>query len=180
MTIGSNSWQPKEYLHKIPSSFVNKQKKTVFNTHTEAFLVIMYKNNFDKWVHMMKYWESLGNYSAELPLQKVDDDGKLLPDVMYEAKYTSKKAGQKRFGSFSDEGILEFQKIVSKIKERRTKHKDHFFKAEKDFLLILQKKNKIGEDGTDGNAKNKKRKAGGGKQPAKRPKVVCIYESDEE
>jgi hypothetical protein len=100
------------------------------------------------------------NWAANLPDRKKTADGTLLPDPIYDAKYSSSTKGNMPFGSWNEDGLRFFNECVKEIQQSRDDDKKMAIIRgfEVAFLKYLQDKYEIG--GAHGKKKSKKRKAG--------------------
>jgi len=160
--VGCSEWPEntrKNCTMLTKGTSVDKTKQ-LFTPSTEAFMFIMFKNCHAKWTKVMEYYKKEGSYTKNMPerMTKKQKEEAGRKDEMHDALYSDANAGQKRFGSFSKEGVDEFKALTLEITNGRAE-KDvlaEMHKVEKAFLNSYQKKCK--DEGKKGDSSGKKRK----------------------
>lgn len=199
MLVGDKFWGKKQLYYETISGckVLNHEKMPkavqLFTVSTEAFLLILCDNNWQKWRAMCKYWASKNDWNADLPIllsatqlaeARKDDPNKQQDPIavaIHTAKYTDKNAGQTKEGStFSEAGLKQCRKFAKDIKRNRKSSKEAILKFDKELLeLVRKKKNITGrthEEQLLGN--NRKRKPG--KVAAKPKKQFKLWTIDDE
>lgn len=180
-TVGPDVWEKKQMTKTTLLAAKNPQmhgNKLMFPPSTEAFCYIMLANNADKWERNIKlYLEKNNTFRTHLPPKQVKPkNGPRPPDPHHDAKYTDKDGGQQQFGTFSKEGLKEFEAIRMQIFTKRKKDGKEMFAFEKKFLADhLKLPAKTGKV-----AAGKRKSAGDGPGNPKHAKIIVLEESDEE
>ena len=120
-----------------------KDAKHRISSGTEAFLVTLYKNFYNRWRYM---GECKGNNTV---LDRKHKD--------YQVEFVDSNKGQARWGGWNEKGRAYFQEIREKIDEARAQ--ENAQKLEQECLDRLRIKHEIVVDGKEQKKKGKKRKA---------------------
>ena len=152
--VGKDYWNPHQRWHNIIQEAVLPKERGLSKGHqkpcisdgTEAFLVTLYKNCYEKWVWMGEEKKAGNDHNRKDPKAKTP--------------FISTKSGQARWGGWNEEGRDYFVKVRNEITEQQHKNKKQVVEMEKACLFRLRKLHKlIGEDGKLIEKQPKKRKA---------------------
>lgn len=199
MLVGDKFWGKKTLFYSTISEYkvLDHAGKPVqlFTASTEAFLLILCDNNWDKWRAMCKWWASKNDWKAELPvlLSAAELAAKRIkeknPDLQQDpiavachtAKYTDKNAGQTKEGStFSEAGLKQFRRFAKDIKRNRKKRKEAIVKFDKQVLELVRTKKKITGKTHEEQLLGSNRKRKPGKVAAKPRKQFRLWAIDDE
>ena len=150
--------------------------KLLFPPSTEAFCYIMLDNNVDKWTANVEMYLK-NTWRTHLPAKKMKSKGEARePDPHHDAKYTDKDGGQQQFGTFSKEGMEQFEKMRKAITLNRRQFGHDYNTLEKEFLASHLKCPRKGKE-----SGKKRKSAGDGREnPRERVKIINLDESDDE
>ena len=121
----------------------------------EAFLVLLWENSYDKWVEQdRKYKVSVEENKKDpnKPIYEAKED-----KTDYKLPYTNPKAGNNKYGGYTKNGIILFDKMKAAIMNNRAKNEQFIKDVEVANLIRIQKKEEIIQP-TDTDRKTKKRK----------------------
>lgn len=143
------------------------------------------ENNHQKWTNTVDYFKEKGHtFSTKLPEKRTKEDKESSTDPadpLHDAKFTSSVGGQKRFGTYSVEGLKYFAGLQKTLKANAALHAKPIAEFETKFLEKLKVADEVGDDGKPTkNKKGKKRKTPGDGGGKKRTKVVISLDSDDE
>ena len=135
-------WGDKEKWYTTISRavFPPDPNKKLFDISTEAFLVLLWENCFDKWTAALKWLEE--NPGKKLPKRTKTNKN----DPMFQAKYTTQDGGQQRLGGWEAEGIERYNEIYDLIGNAKYNDylgpkqvvKPEWVKFEHDFLAKIR------------------------------------------
>ena len=106
---------------------------------TEAFIYILYDNMVEVYQSQINYFKQQGQWFANLPIRKDNKEHAVYAD----GKYTKRKQGTEKFGTFSAAGYKEWSRVRALIKQRRSNHPKEVERCDKAMMNSYRLKNNI-------------------------------------
>ena len=146
---GHSHWGPSKRHHELMSfgkeDPKDKKCQCYVTASDEAFLAMIWLNCYKKWA-----------YKHKCKVENREPDEK---DPEMQTPYTNSKVGQKKFGGWTDDGILKYLAVLNNINENRDKQKKYLQDVEQEALDRIRVVEKVDEK--EAKRKTKKRKAAG-------------------
>lgn len=147
--------------------------KPLIPAGTEAHLLFLYKNNYNRWQATLDYYKIKQQFGAHLPPKKPKVNGVKQPDPIHDALWTREDGGRATYGSVLAEGLNYYEDTRKLIKEARKKRGKKMVRMEKRWLEKYQEQlekekpeKKRGREAGDGDGEDVKR--------------IKVFESDDE
>ena len=131
----------------------------------EAFAVLAYANNRDKWLAIWKFKAANGK-KAKIPNS---------PE--YDTKYTNTKTGQKKYSGWTDDGLVLYDLILDKVKTDREADAANDYARYKIALDLVRAHNGIEVNSPQ--AKKRRRCSIAADEDAQPLKIRAVAEYDE-
>lgn len=172
--------------HPISTASIDEAgKKKVIPASTEAMAVLLYKNQYNKWLELKKWRIDEENDADTLPKYNVKDP----TTHRFKCLYSDSCSGRNGFECFSDEGIEEYNRLLVAISQNLKLNKDRVSKVDGAFVDRMYKSylaaekvkcEKEGKDFAKVMEDRKKRAAGGQAKKGNKKSRVTVLKDEEE
>ena len=117
----------------------NYPKLQLMTPSTEAFIVILYDNMVDVFAAQINYFKEKRQWCCNLPPRK---ENKMHP-VYGDGKYTKRKSGTEKLGTFNAAGYKKWMNWRNMIKARREKDLDKMKIVDQAMMNSYRRKHNI-------------------------------------
>lgn len=173
---GQKTWGPNKRHYELISDAraVDDPSKPLFGHSTEAFVVVQWENNYDRWLASYAYKKE--HNVKKLPTRK----GDLKDADFFDGKFTDQNGGQQAYGGWTEKGLQQFNSYQEMIKDRRAQ--DNYATEARDLetIALASIKNKHGIQAATAKQNRKRKRKGKDDQPPKPAAIETYMESDDE
>lgn len=171
IAAGRAYWDEKHRYYELPTSMMDVagEKKVHVTITSEAFALLVYHNNRDKWI---AFWEHKKAHGKKAPIPTKGEAAKA-----HQAKFTNSKCGQVKFGGWSEEAYEFFEEYKTKLQAERKGDKEAQYTQFRAALKLVR--DAKGIEATSPNNKKRRRKPTADEGESPKAKKVTINLLDE-
>ena len=167
VAAGKEWWDADRRHYKIlqcTEEIDGKPNKNPVTAGTEAFIVLCFESNMEKWTFMHSYAKK--NKGAKWPSTKEEPKMKAI--------YTEPTSGKKKHGGWSIDGLKRFEELRTEISKKRKEEANNEYKQENECLRRVREKHQVTWKTPEEAAKAK------GKVDELEKEVVLLQDDEEE
>lgn len=171
IAAGRAYWDEKHRYYKMPTNVleVAGERKVHVTITSEAFALLVYHNNREKWI---AFWNHKKTHGKKAPIPTKGAEAQA-----HQAKFTNSKCGQVKFGGWSEQAYTFFEEYKGKLQAERAGDKEAGYTQFRAALELVRAEKGI--EAASPTSKKRRRRKSTGDEGEKTPKKVTINLLDE-